>query len=109
MKKNFPAIVLLGFAAATFTGCTKNQTLDVDNETQSVVDEAIADQEFMAIPPTVQQLALNSRTVNYRSLVVGCDTLTKISGDTLFGKANHIDPVYTMTILSHEKEVPSAL
>lgn len=99
MKKSFNVILAACFISAlSFIGCTKKPALEIDNETQSVVDNAIADQEFMAIPPTVQQHAFNSRTVNFKSLVVGCDTLTKISGDTLFGTAGHVDPVYTMTV-----------
>lgn len=97
MKKNLGVIIV--FSTLVFFGsCTKKQTIEVDNETQSVVDNAIADQEFMALAPTAQQHATNTRNYNAKTLLTGCDTLTKLSGDTLFGKPNHVDPVYSLTV-----------
>lgn len=98
MKKllNPTLITLLIFTL--FTWCKKDGT-ELDNETQSAVDDAISEQEFMAVPPAALQCAVNSmRTVNYKISDLPCDTLTKISGDTLWGTANHVDPTYTMSV-----------
>jgi hypothetical protein len=98
MKKSSWVISTFCLASLLYVGCSKKQIIEVDNETQSVVDNAIADQEYMAIAPTVQQHALNSVSVSFKTFLVGCDTLHKVSGDTLFGKPNHVDPVYTMAV-----------
>ena len=69
--------------------------MEVDNETQSVVDYAIADQEFMAIVPAVYQGALITYGTGAQSgpNVLGCDTLAFYSGtrDTSDFSSN---PVY---------------
>lgn len=76
-----------------------NKPMEVDDEIQSVVDDAIAEQEFMAVPPAVMQCAVNStRTVSYRVTEAGCDTLTYVDGDTLWNSPTHLDPTYTMPV-----------
>lgn len=83
-----------------FVSCAKKETLSVDSETQSVVDNAIADQEFMCIVPASQQNAINTIGTGARSKAqaLTCDTLTKLGGDTLWGTTGHIDPTYTMPV-----------
>jgi len=79
-----------------FTSCQKKNK-EVDNDTQSVVDNAICEQEFMQIQPTVNSKAISTKgtgAVNKISSGSSCDTLHLISGDTLWTSANHIAPVY---------------
>jgi hypothetical protein len=84
MKKNFKLFLCLIFTNLLFfTNCSKKETLSVDNETQSVVDNSIADQEYMAIAPAANQHAINTKgTGASKSWAAPCDTLTYISGDT---------------------------
>ena len=79
----FPKISLVLLASAAFgliISCNKKSTLQVDNETQSVVDHVIADQEFLSILPAVYQNALATRSVGTETFT-SCDTLAFISGD----------------------------
>jgi hypothetical protein len=79
--------------------CHKEEKVEVDNETQSAVDNAIADQEYMAVTPAVNSHAINTKGVGAQSRIAArCDSLTKISGDTLWGMPGHVDPTYTMNI-----------
>jgi len=71
-----------------------------DTEVQSVVDNAMCEQEFMQIQPTANSRAINTKGTGTTFKTVGtasfsvCDTLHKISGDTLWGTTSHKDPVY---------------
>lgn len=55
-----PPRISLVLACCIFllTGCSKKETMEVDNETQSVVDYAIADQEYMALVSSVSRAAM---------------------------------------------------
>lgn len=91
--------------------CHKKETLQVDNESQSVVDNAIADQEFMWIVPTVQQHAANTKGTGAqgKSFATSCDTLQTLSGDTLWGMSGHIkDPIYQLNISNSACSLTSA-
>jgi hypothetical protein len=47
MKNFFKFLFVLTFTLSLFfAGCRKKQTVEVDNETQSSVDNAVADQEY---------------------------------------------------------------
>lgn len=100
MKK--PIKLLAAFSIATvliFSSCHKDEKVEVDNETQSAVDNAVADQEYMAVAPTVQSHAINTKgTGSQNRIMAPCDSLTKISGDTLWGTPGHVNPTYTMNI-----------
>ncbi len=101
MKNPLRIILGLSFTAlVTFTGCHKNETTEVDNETQSAVDNAVADQEYMAIVPATNSHAINTKGTGAQNRTMAlCDTLTQISGDTLWGLPGHIsDATYTMNI-----------
>lgn len=100
MKKFFLFLFTLSFSSLlVFTACNKKEVVEVDNETQSAVDNAIADQEYMAVAPTVQSHAINTKGTSGQGKGYGpCDTLTLISGDTLWGTQGHVDPTYTMNI-----------
>jgi hypothetical protein len=90
----FFSITLLLFS------CNKKETVEVDNETQSAVDNAVAEQEFMSIVPAANSHAIKTKGTGAqgRPSAPPCDTLTKISGDTLWGNVGHVNPTYTMNV-----------
>lgn len=100
MKKSFFLTTLYMISLIIlFTTCKKKETQQVDNESQSVVDNAVADQEYMAVVPTTQQLAIKTKGTGAQGReLAACDTLTRISGDTLFGTTGHVDPTYTTNV-----------
>lgn len=100
MRKILLSLTALSFTTLLIlTACSKKETVEVDNETQSAVDNAIADQEYMAVVPTVQSHAINTKGTRAQGKGYStCDTLTLISGDTLWGTPGHVDPTYTLNI-----------
>ncbi|MBK9283314.1 MAG: hypothetical protein IPM51_03250 [Sphingobacteriaceae bacterium] len=101
MKKSIQLILLVcGLATLILNGCKKKETIDVDNETQSALDNAIADQEFAGIVPTTNNHAINTKGTGAQNgkMAAPCDTLSKISGDTLFGTIGHVDPVFELNL-----------
>lgn len=102
MKKTFNILLFLCCVSSLFfVGCHKKETVQVDNETQSAVDNSVADQEYSELPSTANDHAINTKGTGATRdgrIVPPCDSLTKISGDTLFGQPGHIDPTYTMNI-----------
>lgn len=86
-------VAAAGAAMLIFNSCKKEE---VDNETQSVVDNAVSEQEFMRISPTVNGRAINNPGV--KKLIAGitaaCPNVT-ITGDTSWTNPN--DPP-TMTM-----------
>src|SRR4051812_39617548 len=54
--------VLIAICVFVVTACSKKETMEVDNETQSVVDYAIADQEFMGLVSAACKSAINFTT-----------------------------------------------
>lgn len=88
-------------ATITLTSCHKKETVEVDNETQSVVDNAVAEQEFMGMVPAVNSVAIKTKGTGAdanRTSVAPCDSLHLVSGDTLFGSAGHVPPTYSLTL-----------
>lgn len=59
-KSSFLSLAALISAAAFFNACKKKT---VDNETQSVVDNAICEQQFMAIQPTVNTKGIQEKGI----------------------------------------------
>jgi hypothetical protein len=100
MKKAFKIVLVLSCVITLFfVSCHKKETVEVDNETQSSVDNAIADQEYMAIVPAANGHAINTKgtgTNNGRlSMPNPCDTLkwlnrsiAYIASNTTFAKAD---------------------
>lgn len=86
----------------SFFGCHKKETVTVDNETQSAVDNSLADQEYSELPGTANDHAINTKgtgaTRDARMIAAPCNSLTLISGDTLFGLPGHVHPTYTLDI-----------
>lgn len=91
-KINFLSVLLIA-SSIVFIGSCKKNTKEVDTETQSVVDNAICEQEFMQIQPTTNNLAIKTKgTSAQRVAAGGCDSLVFLSGDTTYATANH--PTY---------------
>jgi hypothetical protein len=86
---------------ASVSSCTKKETVEVDNETQSVVDYSIVSGEFLGIVSAVEQLALVTPGIGTATSALSCDTLHKISGDTLWGSATHVNPLYALQVTSN--------
>lgn len=103
MKKSIKIIFSVSCILALMTfGCKKKETTEVDNETQSAVDNAVADQEYAAVVPEVQNYAINTKGTGTSSgkIMAACDSLVKISGDVNFGMPGHVHPTYTMNVSS---------
>lgn len=84
--------------------CKKKETVEVDNETQSSVDNAIADQEYAAIVPSVNNHAINTKGTGVagRFFVSPCDTLTWLNrgtADTTVVNGKYVvPPVYELNL-----------
>jgi hypothetical protein len=99
MKKSiFLVLAISGLALALFNSCKKKDTSEVDAESRSAIDNAVADQEFTAIVPAANAHAINTKGTGANSgvIIAACDTLHKISGDTSFGIIGHVDPIYEL-------------
>jgi hypothetical protein len=102
IKLIFPVVAL---AVMSLTSCHKKETVEVDNETQSVVDNAVAEQEFMAMVPATNGVAINTKGTgadkNKSMMPLSpCDSLHLVSGDTNWTMAGHVPPTYTMNFNS---------
>ncbi len=73
----FLSSALLISACILFDSCKKKT--EVDNETQSVVDNAICEQQFMSIQPVVNDRSISEKGVKR---INSCETFNIISGDT---------------------------
>lgn len=93
MKRSVNVIIVSCCIAALFVfGCKKKETVEVDNETQSSVDNAVADQEYAAIVPAVNNHAINTKGTGVAGkLISPCDTLTwlnQVTGYQGYPQAN---------------------
>ncbi len=62
MKKNIAlSVILIASSIITLNSCKKKT--EVDNETQSVVDNAICEQQFMAIQPVVNEKGIQEKGI----------------------------------------------
>src|SRR5688500_16372492 len=107
MKRSIKVIVSVGVMSIMLAyGCRKKEVVEVDNETQSAVDNAVADQEFAAIVPSTQNHAINTKGTGVSGkmmagMPVACDTLTWLNRSTadtnmtIPGKYN-VAPVYEL-------------
>jgi len=86
MKKIAITILSFSIAGMMFTSCKKDNK-EVDNETQSVVDNALCEQEFMRIGPAVSERAVSTQGVKRMmegfayKVFAACPTDT-LTGDT---------------------------
>lgn len=80
---NFKILYAL-LTISLFFYCNKkvNSNSEIDNEYQSAIDNAIAEQEFMGVIPTVNNHTIKTKNAegSFKSMAL-CDTLVKISGD----------------------------
>lgn len=85
-KIKFLSLLVIA-SSIVFIGSCKKNTKEVDTETQSVVDNAICEQEFMQIQPTTNNLAIKTKGTSAQRLAAvagGCDSLVYLSGDTSY-------------------------
>ena len=95
MLKKPQITLILGFICTlVLTDCSKKETMEVDNETQSAVDYAISAQELTSVLPAVFQNALSTKGIGTNSFTP-CDTLTYVSGNPVNFTPN---PVYALDI-----------
>ena len=69
--------------------------MEVDNETQSVVDYAIAEQEFVSIISQVYRQSMHTKGLGSSVSTGSCDSLSYVSGDISDFVPN---PVYNMDV-----------
>ena len=108
MKQTVKIVLVLSCIISLFlVGCHKKETVEVDNETQSSVDNAIADQEYMAIVPSVNAHAINTKGTgsHFRLLQSGCDTLiwlNRSTADTNLNSSNKYitPPKYELNLVN---------
>lgn len=103
--KTFKLILpLVAVVLITATSCRKKETVEVDNETQSVIDNAVAEQEFMGVVPVVNSHAIKTKGTGAdanKTAALPCDTLVLVSGSTLYFDDpvnNPVPPTYTMAM-----------
>lgn len=77
------AVVVSSFLI--FNACKKKT--EVDNETQSVVDNAICEQQFMSIQPIVNDKSINEKGIKR---INACESFSILSGDTTDADNNKI-------------------
>jgi hypothetical protein len=88
--KNLKAIMVFYSIFSFFAiSCTKRETAEVDNETQSVIDNSLICGEFISIVDAIHQHSLLKNT---------CDTLTRLSGDTMWSSSGHVQPVFQLNV-----------
>ena len=94
-------LVFIGITL-TFIGCKKSEKIDtpIDTETQTTIDYSICEREFAQVGPTVTNLTIKTKSSpprlmqGYLGILSTCDTLTWLTGDTLWNSPTHEDPVY---------------
>lgn len=103
MKKVSKIVLLLSCVTSLFfVGCHKKETVEVDNETQSSVDNAVADQEYMMIVPATNGHAINTKGTggnNGRLAMPNpCDTLTWLNRTTSYNNGSTTYPMADTSI-----------
>lgn len=74
MKKNITLSVVFALSSLfLLNSCTKEDK-EVDNETQSAVDNAVCEQQFMAITPVVNEKGINEAGI--KKIAASCGTWT---------------------------------
>ncbi|MCD6066854.1 MAG: lipoprotein precursor [Bacteroidetes bacterium] len=87
MKKPGFTIVAIAFGILLLNSCKKDNK-EVDNETQTVVDNAVCEQEFMRIGPSVSERAVSTAGVKkmipgYAFEVFSTCAVDSLTGDTV--------------------------
>ena len=79
MKKiSILSSILIVSSIILLNSCKKKT--EVDNESQSVVDNALCEQQFMAIQPVVNEKGITENGI--KKMALSCETFSIISGDT---------------------------
>lgn len=79
MKKNILLSSIFIFSSILVFNSCKKKT-EVDTESQSVVDNAICEQQFMAIQPVVNSKGIQENGI--KKMSTSCETFSIIAGDT---------------------------
>ena len=79
MKKISILSSILVVSSIILLNSCKKKT-EVDNESQSVVDNALCEQQFMAIQPVVNEKGITENGI--KKMALSCETFSIISGDT---------------------------
>lgn len=87
------------FLILSLSFCHKKETVEVDNETQSVVDNAVAEQEFMGLVPATNNVAIKTKATGAEPvrMMAACDTLVYISGDLTYTTNLNSPPTFTFS------------
>ncbi len=111
MKRSIKIVVSISCLAILFAfGCKKKETVEVDNETQSSVDNAVADQEYASIVPTVNNHAINTKGTGAAGKFMAgaaspCDTLkwiNRATADTSVVNGKYVNaPVYELNLTTN--------
>ncbi len=92
MKKVVNSIAILSLSLALFSvACRKNEPVEVDNETQSAVDNAVADQEYAAIVPTTNNHAILTKGTGSQgrsSSLAPCEVLNWLNATNSYTAPN---------------------
>ncbi len=98
MSKNL--LFLLPFCV-WMSACSKKSIAEVDNESHSAIDYSTQSRGVMALLSGIHQALIYTPGTGANQTKVAplpCYTLVKVSGDTLWGKAGHINPTYSISI-----------
>ncbi len=82
------------------SSCTKKQVAEVDNESQSLIGYAIAEQEFIGIVPQIYELTMHTSGLAATTYVPGCDSLHYVIGDLSDFSPNPVFNIELNTLLS---------
>jgi hypothetical protein len=91
---NSRKIILVLWVVSMLLSCTKNEHIQIDNESQSIVDYAFAEQEFCNMPAIILPHLKNAAGAKGLKLVsVNCAAFVLVSGDTV-----DFDPLPTYSL-----------
>lgn len=79
---------------------SENTVQQTDTESQTAIDYSICEREFAQVGPTATNLVIKTKSCpsrlmeGFTNVLSVCDTLTWVSGDTLWTSPTHQNPVY---------------
>jgi hypothetical protein len=93
MKKVVYSLSLVLLSGAVFFSCKKDKK-EVDNETQTVVDNALCEQEFMRMGPSVSERAVSTPGVKKGIVKDLFSTFSTCANDTLTGDTTNTNGTF---------------
>lgn len=82
--KKFSSLLILGLGTVLMTTtCKKAEDLEVDNESQTVIDYTLAHQEFCTMPGIIYKLLLRTKSASTGNYAIQNGGMSWQSGDTL--------------------------